>query len=50
MTRESAFGLVACVAVGLWGADSAIHGRWIEFGAAVLLAFLLVFLTEKDGV
>jgi len=50
MTREAAVELVACVAVGLWGSDSAIHGRWIEFGAAALLAFLLVFLTESRGV
>ena len=50
MTRAQATELVACVAVGLWGVDSAIHGHWFEFGAAALLAFALVFLTESEGV
>lgn len=50
MTRGSAVELVACVAVGLWGVNAARRGSGSEFAAAVLLAFLLVFLTEKDGV
>lgn len=50
MTRESAFGLVACVAVGLWGVNAVRRGSVSEFGAAVMLALLLVFLSESEGV
>lgn len=50
MTRATATELVACVALALWGVNALRRGSWSEIGAAALLTFLLVFLSEKDGV